>query len=678
MNTLLRKKNFDSQRVRVRLLTTVGLLSLAFVLVAARAFLLHLNDNSKLERLTQTQYHRKVVVAPKRGTILDRNGDTLAIDLKVESVYAMPHKILQTKEFATHLAKALSMDANKIEEKIADKKKKFVWIKRRISEEEEQKLKELKVDGFGTLPEYKRFYPNGNLAANLLGAVGYDADALGGLELQLDEILKSQEPPILIEQDAKGRSYAPYALAGIEHPKGVVLSIDKTIQYIAEKELQSAMEKSKAKGGVALVVEVDTGAILAMAVRPTFDPNEYYRFNPKDWRNRSVTDVYEPGSIFKAFTAAAALESEVISPETKINCENGKMKVGNFTINDHHGYGLLSLPDIIKYSSNICSYKIAQKVGKKRFFDFLHAMGFGSKTGIEAPGELGGIMVSEKRVQALQLGTIGFGQGISVTPLQIAMAYATLANGGQRMKPLLIREVLDSEGKPLKRNEPKIVSQVLSEKNARQTIELLKTVVETGGTGTQAQLEGYTSAGKTGTAQKVVEGQKGYAKNKYIASYVGLAPTEQPRLVVLVSIDEPQGAYYGGVVSAPVFKRVMEQSLAYLKVPPSQDRAPLPQLAQEKTSPATNKSAKAKTKPETDDSPEANEETGAAVAVISDNDEAIPDLTGLSVREALRKAQAKNLKLEIRGSGICHTQEPSAGKSIENNTSILLECSPPI
>ncbi len=677
MNTLLRKKNFDSQRVRTRLLTTVVLLSLAFVVVAARAFLLHLNDNSKLERLTQTQYHRKVVVAPKRGTILDRNGDTLAIDLKVESVYAMPHKISQTKEFTTQLAKVLSMDENKIGDKIADKKKKFVWIKRRISEEEEQKLKTIKLEGFGTLPEYKRFYPNGNLAANLLGAVGYDADALGGLELQLDEILKSQEPPILIEQDAKGRSYAPYALAGIEHPKGVVLSIDKTIQYIAEKELQSAVEKSKAKGGVALVVEVDTGAILAMAVRPTFDPNEYYRFNPKDWRNRSVTDVYEPGSIFKAFTAAAALESEVISPETKINCENGKMRVGNFTINDHHGYGLLSLPDIIKYSSNICSYKIAQKVGKKRFFDFLHAMGFGSKTGIEAPGELGGIMASEKRVQALQLGTIGFGQGISVTPLQIAMAYATLANGGQRMKPLLIREILDSEGKTLKHNEPKIVSQVLSEKNARQTIDLLKTVLETGGTGTQAQLEGYTSAGKTGTAQKVVEGQKGYAKNKYVASYVGLAPTEQPRLVVLVSIDEPQGAYYGGIVSAPVFKRVMEQSLAYLKVPPSQGKDPVSQVAQAKSSPST-KPPQEKIKTKREESPEANEETGAAVAIVVEDAEAIPDLTGLSVREALRKAQAKNLKLEIRGSGICHTQDPSPGKSISNHTSILLECSPPI
>ncbi|HKY64512.1 MAG TPA: penicillin-binding transpeptidase domain-containing protein [bacterium] len=648
---------------------------LLFLLVGARAFELHLTDNEKLSHLAKNQYHRKVVVAPKRGTILDRHGDTLAIDLQVDSLYASPHLIEDRKAFAKAVASLLGWSEAKVQDKIDDKKKKFVWLKRRLSPEDSAKLKELKLAGLGTLPEYKRFYPNGVLAANLLGAVGYDAEALSGLEMAKDEVLRSQDPPKLIEQDAKGRSYSPFALMGLEHPNGVVLTIDKTIQYIAERELKAAVDKAKAAGGVALVLDVKTGAVLGMAVQPTFDPNEYYKYEPQHWRNRAVTDLFEPGSIFKAVTAAIALETGAFDLKKTLHCENGAMQVGKFTINDTHGHGPLNLNDIIKYSSNICSYKLAQLVGKKTFYEKMRDFGFGQKSGIEVPGEVGGLMPTLANLGSLQLGTIAFGQGISTTPLQIASAYVAIANGGFLMKPYLIQEIRDSKDKTLQTFGPQILRQVVSETTAKEMAKMLETVVEKGGTGTAARLEEFRVAGKTGTAQKVVAGSKGYAKNKYVASFVGFAPSRDPRLVVLVSIDEPKGDYYGGLVSAPPFREIMGQSLAYLKTPPD------PIEPETKLAEAKGKAKPAVKKGKPVAAPEEAVETVEAISGDSETVVAqttVPDLTGLSVREALRRGQSKNFKVKIRGSGICNRQEPQAGGDLETGAEIVLDCEPPI
>lgn len=677
------------KKIRIRIVLVGIVFLLAFGLISARAFELHLTDNVKLNRLAKNQYKRKVIVAPKRGNILDTNGETLAIDIKVDSVYATPNTITDPQKLAKTLSKLLSKPEKKILDRLNNNKKKFVWIRRRISEEESKKLKKLNLKGVGTLPEYKRFYPNGNLAANLIGAVGFDAKALSGLELEFDKTLKSDDPPLLVETDAKGRTYAPYALVGLENPNQIVLTIDKTIQYIAERELHGAVEKAKAKGGVAIVVKVDTGEILALAVSPTFDPNEYFKYEFSSWRNRAITDIFEPGSIFKAITAATALETNVIDLDKKIHCQNGAMKVGSHVIHDHHGYGLLKLKEIIKYSSNICSYKLAHKIGKKRFYEFIRKFGFGSKTGIEIPGELIGLVTPEKRVTPIQLGTIGFGQGISTTPLQIAMAYATIANGGFLMKPFLVKQLLDSKGNVLKSYGPKIIRRVLEEKTAQKTTELLETVVEKGGTGTQAHLKNYRVAGKTGTAQKVIEGQKGYAKNKYIASFIGFAPSRDPSLVVLVSIDEPQGAYYGGMVSGPVFKKIMGQSLAFFQVPPSES-APEKQEKRVAKKPKkgnfVKKTGEAKQK-KSQENVQAEQRIAKLVkknnnledsSKISPEATPVPNLKGLSVREAMRKAQANNFKLRIEGSGICHEQNPPPGDRIETGTAIVVECSPPI
>jgi len=677
MNRAKAPKTIPIKKIRIRVISISLVFLLGFALIGARAFELHLTDNVKLNRLAKTQYKRKIVVAPKRGNIFDTHGETLAIDLRVDSVYGMPHRIQDPDQLAKELAPLLSLPKEKILKRISKKKKKFVWIKRRITQEESQRLKEKKLEGIGTIPEYKRFYPNGTLAANLLGAVGYDAKALSGLELTFDKTLKSEDPPLLVEQDAKGRSYAPYALVGLQHPKQITLTIDKTIQYITERELKAAVGKAKAKSGVAIVLDVPTGEILAMATVPTFDPNEYYKYDFKNWRNRAVTDIFEPGSVFKAFTAAAALETEVIKPGQKLNCENGIMKVGSHAIHDHHGYGLLSLSDIIKFSSNICSYKLAHRVGKKRFVKIIKEFGFGSKTNIQTPGEQAGLMASGKRLSGIQLGTMGFGQGISTTPLQIVMAYGAIGNGGYLMKPRLVKDIRDSDGKILKKFGPQIVRQVVQEDTAHQTIKLLETVVRKGGTGTRAALESYTVAGKTGTAQKVIEGHKGYAKNKYVASFIGMAPAEKPRLVILVSIDEPKGGYYGGLVSGPVFKQIMGQSLAYLKVPPQPaTKSESPQKVAKKApqAPLSKKSLAKKTqsKPDKkDNSPPITEKA------LSGDSQVIPDLTGLSVREALRKAHTHDFKIKIEGSGVCDQQEPAPGDPAPNGTSILLKCHPP-
>jgi cell division protein FtsI (penicillin-binding protein 3) len=663
------QKTFSTRKIRMKIsLAGIGFF-LLFLLLGARAFELHLTDNSKLSRLAKTQYQRRVVVAPKRGNILDTHEDTLAIDIQVDSAYATPNTIADSKAFAKSVGPLLNLSEKFILEKIADKNKKFVWLKRRIPIEESKKLHEAKLANLGTLPEHKRFYPNGPLAANLLGAVGYDAMALAGLEMTFDKFLKSEDPPLLVEQDAKGRSYTPFALAGLEHPHDVVLTLDKTIQYIAERELKSVVEKRHAKGGIALVVEVSTGALLAMAVQPSFDPNEYSKYDFSQWRNRAVTDVYEPGSIFKAFTAAAALETGTFNLTQTLNCENGAMQVGKFTINDHHGYGLLNLRDIIKYSSNICSYKLAQRVGKKRFYEILTSFGFGRPTGLPIPGEAGGVVASYENFTPLQMGTTAFGQGISVTPLQIAMAYTAIANGGKLLKPLLVKEIRDFNGQKVQSFAPEILRQVIREETAQKLSRLLETVIEKGGTGTSARLEGYRVAGKTGTAQKVNPGQKGYAKNQYVASFVGYAPARDPKLVVLVSIDEPRGDYYGGIVSAPVFREIMNQSLAYLKV------APDPVYLAENG----NKDKDIKTAPERDISASVPNDGPPEPLVSHEPGEwLVPNLTGLSVREALRRSQSEGLKIQIRGSGVCNRQEPLAGVKVAAGTAVVLECQPPI
>jgi cell division protein FtsI (penicillin-binding protein 3) len=664
VSTNVAPRFFSERRIKRRILLICLAYFLLFFVIIGRTVELHIADNTKLTKLAQNQYQKRVTLAPKRGNIYDSHGEELSLDVKVDSLYANPRAVSDPSSLARELAPLLGMDSEKIETSLS-KDKKFVWIKRQLRTEESAKVQALHNEALGLVKEFRRYYPNKKLAATILGAVGLDSVALGGLELYYDEYLKSEGQPMVVDQDARGQSYSPGAVER-ENPNNIVLTLDKTIQFITEKELSSAVGGTQSKSGIAVVMNTRTGEILAMASAPDFDPNQYSSFDLSQWRNRAVTDSFEPGSIFKAITAAAALESGRVSLDQKFNCEGGALKVGKFTINDHGHYGAMALPDIIRVSSNIGSFKVAQYLGRETFSDMVVNFGFGKKTGIDLPGEASGIMANPDTWASLQTGTIAFGQGISVTPIQIVTAYSAIANGGYLMKPYVVKQVHDSKGNILRENKPQIVRQVMGERNARKLVELLKAVVGPGGTGTAAQVEEYGVAGKTGTAQKVIEGHSGYAEGKFIASFVGVAPADDPRIAVLVSLNEPRGNHFGGVVAAPVFREIVRQVLPYMGVAPMGNKGPVIIAKAEAKGAESQPKAKGVSESKNKALSKSNlkkkeKEADPAHDVPTDLTELepgtfrIPDYKGKALREILKNWKDSDLKLSVDGSGLRRT-----------------------
>ncbi len=694
---------FSERRVKFRILFIAFFCLLFYIVVIGRTFSLHLTDNSKLTRLAQAQYQKKVTLAPKRGNIYDVNGEELAIDVKVDSIFANPRVLSSDNDFVQKLALALGMDREKLD-KILSKDKRFVWLKRRITAEESEKVQAIRKEGLDMIKEYKRFYPNRKLAATVLGAVGLDSMALGGLELFYDRYLKSSAEPVVVDQDARGQSYVPNTFHDLENTHSVKLTLDKTVQFILEKELAAAVDKNQAKSGIAVVMNSRTGEIMGMASYPDFDPNQYSEFDIGHSKNRVVTDSFEPGSIFKAITVAAALESGKVDLNKKFDCEGGAYKIDKFTINDHGHYGLMTLPEIIQVSSNIGSLKIAQYIGKDAFSKTIQDFGFGGKTGIDLPGEVSGIMSSPKNWSILQMSTISFGQGISVTPVQLVAAYSAIANGGYLMKPFIVKEITDAKGVIVKENHPQITRKVLSESNARKVVEMLKLVVQKGGTGTAAQVEEYGTAGKTGTAQKVEEGKKGYSSNKYVGSFVGIAPADDPRITVLVSINEPRGSHYGGVVAAPAFREIVRKVLPYLRVPPMMNKGPVI-LTKDDKSPESKptklskedklKEAKLakleKDKKAKEDKKIKSKEKGGDNVVeeepvvliptelmeVEPGMYKVPNWAGKPLREVLKTWDSQDVKLTVEGSGLCSEQKPAAGEIVKAGSEVKLFFKPP-
>ncbi len=699
---------FSERRVKFRILFIALFCFLFYVVIVGRTFSLHLTDNLKLSRLAQAQYQKKITLAPKRGNIYDSNGEELAIDVKVDSIYANPKALNANQDLSKQLASILSLDFEKVEKLLA-KEKKFVWLKRWVSAEESTKVQALRQEGLGIVKEYRRFYPNRRLAATILGAVGLDSMALGGLEIFYDKYLKSSSEPVVIDQDARGQSYIPNTFYDLENTHHLTLTLDKTIQFITEKELSEAVEKTQARSGIAVVMNSRTGEILAMASYPDFDPNQYGDADTGHWKNKVVTDSFEPGSIFKAVTAGAALESGKVDLSRKFNCEGGAYKIDKFTISDHGGgYGMMTLPEIIRVSSNIGSLKVAQYIGRDAFSKAVLDFGFGSKTGIDLPGEVSGIMSSPKNWSILQLSTIAFGQGISVTPIQVVTAYSAIANGGYLMKPFIVQKIVDSKGEAVKENHPQIVRKVLSETNARKLVEMLKLVVGPGGTGTAAQVEEYGTAGKTGTAQKVMEGKAGYADGKFIGSFVGIAPADDPRITVLVSLNEPKGNHFGGVVAAPVFREIVRKVLPYLRVPPignkgpiiltkedkkaesqvaqgSKEEKPKKVLSQKENDKNSFKLRLAETplakKAKTADPPKTEDKLKAEVPVemteVSPGLYKVPNWAGKPLREIMKSWDRQDIKLIVEGSGLCSEQKPAPGEVIKAGSEVKLLFKPP-
>jgi cell division protein FtsI (penicillin-binding protein 3) len=553
--------------IRMRTLIVGCLFSLFFAVIGAKAVYLQIFRGPWLAKKAASQYERSNVIYGKRGSIYDAKGNAMALSIDVPSIAAFPQQIKNARETAKNLAKALGIRQSTIYSKLTAKKT-FVWIKRHVSPKEARSVKSLGVGGIGFIPESRRFYPNKTLAAQVLGFTGVDGKGLEGIEFGYDDYLKGAAIEQTILRDALGRGFeVDNKIVSAFSGKNLVLTIDGTIQYIAEKTLEDTVAKYRAKSGIVVVMVPKTGALLAIAHHPVFNPNTYRRFKKNDWRNRAVTDPYEPGSTMKIFSAAAALESGIVSPNSIFFCENGAYKIGKNVVHDIHAHGWLSLQQIVKFSSNIGAVKVGEMVGSEFHYKILSAFGFGRKTEIDCPGETAGTMSPYKRWSKIDAGAIAFGQGLSVSAIQLVAATSAIANDGVLMRPFVVQSVTDQNGYLIKQMQPRKVRRVMGRDTARTLNRIMQTVITQGGTGVNAALDGYAVCGKTGTAQKT-DGSGIYAKGKYIASFIGFAPAEDPAVTIAVIVDEPQENHYGGVVAGKAFRKIAQETLNYLNVPP--------------------------------------------------------------------------------------------------------------
>ncbi len=642
------------QRNHRRLWVAKVLFLALFLAVGVRAFQLQVLQGEKLMRLGQRQHLKEWIVLPKRGALIDRAGEPLALSMESQSVYIRPHRIQEADKVSQHLAEILDLRSAEVRQKIASEKP-FVWIKRQVSSPEAEKIQALNLDGIGMYYEPNRHYPQGQLAGQLIGFVGRDSEGLEGLELKYNDYIRGETGSSVTERDALGRRVLVEGIGGLQIPPGsdIHLTLDTSIQHMAEKELEASILKYRAKAGVAIVVEPRTGEVLALANYPSFDPNNYAKLTAEQRRNRAVTDSFEPGSTFKTILAAAALEEEVVGREDLFYCEMGKYPFAGRIIHDTHPYGWLSFSRILQVSSNIGFTKIAEKVKKERYFKYIEKFGFGKATGIDVPGEVPGLVRNADAWSGIDLATHAFGQGISTTPLQLVMAYAAIANGGFLMRPYVTRRVMSPSGKVLLENQPQVVRRVISEKNSKLLASMLRDVTNEGGTGTRANIEGFEVAGKTGTAQKADTVHGGYSK-KRVGSFVGFVPANDPRLVALVLIDEPEAQVYGGVVAAPAFRKIAQGALRRLAVAPEK-ATPVSATAKQMDSAAP------RTVKRIDPNAPAN----------SDAD-AVPSFIGLSFREALEKAQTLKVKVRLQGNGYVVKQAPMAGGRWTDEQTLVL------
>lgn len=652
-----------SERWRHWRIKLVGLgFVLAFGLIGYRALSLQVLDHELFEKRAQRQYQRIVQLPRQRGTIYDRNGQELALSTAVDSVYIEPHRVEDVAGTAKALAKTLSLSQRKLQARLRTDRR-FLWVKRQVSPRESETLRALKLKGVGFIKEHRRYYPNSQLGAQVVGFTGLDPKGLEGLEMQYDSLLLGERGFLVMEKDGKGKSLGfgdqDASVQGGSPGHSLWLTLDKQLQYIAEKELAAGVRKARAKAGTVVVLDPVTGEVLAMASQPDYNPNAFRRSRPSHWRNRALCDAFEPGSTMKPFLVAAALAEGVVSPQQTFDCENGLYRVGGRRVRDTHRYGRLTVADIVKLSSNIGSAKIGKKLERQRFYRYLRDFGFGERTGIDFPGEASGLLRHPDQWFEADLANISFGQGLAVTALQLARATATIANGGLLMEASLVQRVADRQGDVVEKHKSETVRRVLPEAVANQVRDMMVRVVSEDGTGPLAQVPGFTVAGKTGTAQKVDPVTGGYSADKRVSSFVGFLPAEAPRLVILVVVDEPKGQTYGGLVAAPVFARIAEQSLRYLQVSPTRpvEQPSLPDFVFE----------------------EAAATTLPPLVTISEKGQvpSMPDCIGMSSRQVLQTMERIGLNIKLTGSGRVVEQFPPAHRAIQYGSEVWVKLAPP-
>lgn len=592
-----------------------------------------------------------VMLSAHRGEIRDRNGELLAQSVGSPVVACDPGLIEadEVSGLARQLATLLDRPFKEMEE-LLSRDARYVKLADRVHPDVENAVASLGHRGVWTWRETRRFYPEGELGSQVLGFVNSAGAGQAGLERSLDHQLRGASVLVQRRRDRKGLDVGRPGAVDQDPNRGmsVQTTIDRTIQLAAEKALEGAEERSAPKAAHVVVVDVRSGDVLAMANTPTYNPNRL-SVEAAPRRNHTIEDAIEPGSVFKPFTVAAALDAGVIEADDNVDCEGGTYYVGRTRIRDDHPHGVISLGEVIKYSSNIGSAKLALRVGAEKFLAKLHDFGFASRTGVDLPGERRGFMRRPDSIRPIELATTAYGQGVTATPLQLAMAIATLANGGVRMKPRLVTRVEDAWGVPDRVVRPEVAERVVSEETARAVTKMMVTVTERGGTGTRARVEGYRVAGKTGTAEKVVDGRYTDAR---IGSFLGFVPADDPVLAIAVSVDEPsKGSRYGGTVAGPVFSEVAEAALRHLGIAPDTEEAVLALSTLQEGEVPTRE-------------PLALEWTGEGWRV--------PDLTGRPVRDVLRGLGGTGLSLEMSGSGMAISQNPAPGVALTPGSTVAV------
>jgi cell division protein FtsI (penicillin-binding protein 3) len=540
---------------RLRIILVVFLVLFAALLL--RVAKLMLVNREELYSYAEKQHRVISTYTTKRGNIYDVNGRDLAVSLEMDSVYACPYKVTDPKKAAGLLARALGMDKGDLYKRLTSDKN-FVWIKRTVSPKVAESVRDLKLDGIGFVNEDRRFFPNRNLGSHVIGFVGTDSQGLAGIEYELDRYLKSTVSHFIAVRDAKGNSLFAVDPTDSEALKryDVYLTIDVMAQYIVERELDAAVSDYRAEGGCVIVMNPNSGEVIAMASRPDYDPNRFLESEKKSWNNKAVTLNFEPGSTFKIFLAASVLEEGLAKKNDRFNCEGGTYQIDDTVFHDHGGnFDVLTFSDIIRYSSNIGAVKLGQLLGRDKLYSYLGVFGFGKPTGIGLPGEETGMIMPKNAVRPVDLASMSFGQGLSVTPMQLITAAAAVANGGLLMEPYLVGRIVDENGDVVVETTPKIKRRVVSPETARIVTEMMEGVVASG-TGVFAKVSGFEVAGKTGTAEVYDPATKGYSKTNYTASFVGFLPARSPRLIILVVLENPHTSIYGGDVAAPVFRRI--------------------------------------------------------------------------------------------------------------------------
>ncbi len=690
-------RNLDPRRarwIRLRMGILSGAMAVGLGGFVSSAYRVQVEDGATWKETAEKQRQRRLHVEPKRGTIYDRNGTALAVSVEVPSVSADVLEMIRgvegdaaqaavLKDAAVRLAQGLQIDANELYERLATKRR-FLWIKRRVSSDETEFVRDVgdpkkqvrPIHGLTIEGEGHRYYPGRELAGPLLGFVSPDGQGRDGIELTLDEELRGHAEEVNGVRDRTGHLVFSQgvtdeaALAGHD----VYLTIDEGIQHVAEQELHAAWRTYETKGGSIVVVDPNTGEILALASTPGYNPNDYGESDADARRDRVVSDRFEPGSVMKTFTVAGALAAGTLKPTEQIYCEHGTYSLGGgVTIHDTHLNDWLTPTQILAKSSNIGALKIGLSLGEAGLYATFRRFGFGEPTGIPLPGEAQGVLRPRARPWVdVETANAAFGQGVSVTTMQLAMAMSAIANGGRLLEPTLVHRVTDGRGETVREGAPQVRREAVPPGIARTVAEMLTAVTEEGGTATEAAVPGFRVAGKTSTAQKVDPATGRYSMEKFTAVFAGFVPAERPRLVIAVVLDEPVTGHFGGDLSGPVFRRVAEASLRYLGVTPSGASAKLANVTRAGDPADTTLAAM---KPSDDDlapiEPAKPVVTNAADAVR------VPDAAGMPMRDAVRAMSAAGLVPQVEGTGRLVRQSPAAGTPAAKGTSVRLQFEPP-